>query len=208
MKSKDNFLYSITGITFYKATISRNLLSALCSDATNKTNKKYLRFKLVSVGVENFLPIVSQCLYLFILTMRKKPFFARKHPSKKKTRFGEVVGDTAKYATYVNEYDTKKLLPKLYFKLMRRQLSPEEPSIKLYIKYTKIIVWNASLTKETNGIETNQNAYLPEMPMCFKFFSHKALTREIAFWVRFFDFLKPTNRHLWYLQLSHYHFFE
>jgi hypothetical protein len=124
----------------YHKVISKNLLSALSSDASSKGNKRYLRFNLISVGVENYLPLVSQFLYLFILTKGSKSFFARKHPSKKKYRFGSTIGDTAKYATYLEQHQTAKLLTKLYYRLTRRQLSPEYSSARIDTKYTKIII--------------------------------------------------------------------
>jgi len=124
----------------YHKLISKNVLSKLASDASTRGDKRYLKFNLISVGVQNFLPLVSQFLYLFILTDGSKSFFARKHPSKKKYRFGETVGDTAKYATYLEQHQMPKLLVKLYSRLMRRQLSPEESSVRIDTKYTKIIV--------------------------------------------------------------------
>ena len=165
----------------YNSFVSRNLLSKLSSDPSSKGDKRYLRYNLRVVGVQNCLPLISQFLYMFALTKRSKAFFSRKHPSKKKYRFGYTVGDDAKYGTYIEQYQAAKLLIKLYLKLMKRQLSPEETSVRIDTKYTKVIVWNAPLTKQTNFLETSQNAYLPDMPLYYKFTSKNALSREIAF---------------------------
>ena len=197
-----------SSVLWYNKFISENLLASMSCDASPKNNKRYLKYNLISIGVEGFLPIVSQFLYLFILTNKNKPFFARKYPSKKKYKFGDTVGDTAKYAVYINKRQSKSLLAKLYLKLMRRQLTPEKPTIWLNHTYTKIITWNAILTEETNGMELNQNAFLPHMPIYYKFFSQKALLKEIMFWIKFYDWLRPTNKNVWYLQLSYYHFWE
>ncbi len=65
---------------------------------------------------------------------------ARKHPSKKKYRFGEVAKDTVKIASYSNQFRLGRSLKKLYYKLMRGQLSPEQSAIRIDRKYIKIIV--------------------------------------------------------------------
>ena len=65
---------------------------------------------------------------------------ARKHPSKKKYRFGEMAKDTAKFISYVNQFRLGKLTKKLYLELLKSQLSPEESSVRVDQKYTKIIV--------------------------------------------------------------------
>jgi hypothetical protein len=127
-------------IKHYNNAVSNNLFNAGSSDAFSNVMKRYTKFNLIAVGVENHLPFVAQFLYLFILTGGSKSFFARKHPSKKKYRFGATVGDTAKYVTYLEQHQTSKLLTKFYGKLTRRQLSPEYTSARIDLKYTKIIV--------------------------------------------------------------------
>jgi len=194
------------GAKKYTKTISQNILSKLTSDVAS-TNRRYLSLNLVSAGVENYLPIPSQYFYLYILTKRW-PFMVRKHPSKKKHRFGEIAKDTAKFISYINQFRLGKLLKKFYLKLLRGQLSPEQAAVRINRKYTKIIVWNAPLTKQTNSLQTNQNAFLADIPIYIKFSSKKTLSREAAFWVRFCEFLRPNDLSTWYLQMSNYHYFE
>jgi hypothetical protein len=122
----------------YTRYISSNLLSKLSSDVA-RTSKRYLNFDFVAVGIQNHLPIPSQYLYLYMLT-KSAPFMARKHPSKKKYRFGEMAKDTAKFISYINKYKLYFLFKNLYSKLMRGQLSPEDAAIRMDKKYTKVIV--------------------------------------------------------------------
>ena len=182
----------MSGLKKYQQLFCRNLLSFLISDIAF-THKRSLNISFASAGIENYIPLVSQFLYLFLLT-KNQPFMARKHPSKKKYRFGESVGETAKFSSYVNHYKLGDLLKKLQFKLMRRQISPEKSAIKFDHKYIKIIVWNAPLTPETNCLQINQNAFLADIPIYYKFRSQKLLAKEIAFWVKFNEFLKPNTK--------------
>lgn len=187
----------------YTKSASQNILSKLSSDIS-RSHKRYLNMGLISVGIENYLPIPSQYFYLYFLTKRW-PFMARKHPSKKKYRFGEMAKDTAKFISYINQFRLGRLFKKLYIKLMRGQLSPEQSAVRIDNKYIKIIIWNAPLTKETNCLQINQNAFLADIPVYYKFSSRKTLSRESAFFIKFYEFLRPLWLTTWWLQMSWYH---
>src|SRR5690242_18036054 len=88
----------------------------------------FLTFRLNSLGIENFLPIPSQYLYLFLQT-NASPFLSRKYKSKKKWHFGESQTDTAKISVYAGQLQHSYALYKFMKEFMKNQLSPEQSAI-------------------------------------------------------------------------------
>jgi len=127
----------LRGTKKYMRSVSRNLMASLSADITNG-NKYYLDYKLIAAGIEDSLPIQSQFLYLLILT-KTIPFMARKHPSKKKFRFGRNPHDTAKMVAYINQHRVGPVMRKFMYRIMPEQLSPELPAVTFSDIYTKII---------------------------------------------------------------------
>lgn len=112
----------------YMQRIQQNLLSANVSEL-RACKYNYLNFRLTAVGIEGSLPLQSQFLYILFLT-KIFPFLARKHPSKKKFRFGETPGETAKIVTFNNQNSSNSLLNNFFFNILNKQLSPEFSAVK------------------------------------------------------------------------------
>lgn len=112
----------------YMQKIQQNLLSANASEL-RACRYDYLNFQLTAVGIEGFLPLQSQFLYVFFLT-KIFPFLARKHPSKKKFRFGETPGETAKIVSFTNQNSSSYLLNNFFYKILNKQLAPEFSAVK------------------------------------------------------------------------------
>ena len=98
-----------------------------------------LPFKLQAVGIEHYLPIPSQFLYLLLLT-RTIPFLAKKHRQKKSFRFGAVKRETAKIMAYPNQARLNVIFNKFMGQLAPVQLPPEPSAIKFEKNYVRIIV--------------------------------------------------------------------
>lgn len=175
----------------YNDIVSQNLFVTNTVDISG-SKPEYINFRLCAIGIENYLPIQSQFLYLLMLT-RIFPFMARKHPSKKKFRFGDYrVGDNAKFVSYINQYRVGYLIHKLH-DFMPKQLSPEYSAITFNFKYAKVIIWNAPLYNDTFCLETSENSFLGDIPVYYKFITKKNMFAEIAFWVFFYEFLRPAD---------------
>src|SRR5581483_4915748 len=105
----------------------------------NCTNLTLLDFPLIAVGIENYMPVASQFLYLLLQT-NAIPFLARKYKAKKYFHFGESRKDTVKMITYPNQVQLSYILKKFMRQFMPVQLPPENSAIKLDTKYLKLII--------------------------------------------------------------------
>jgi hypothetical protein len=121
----------------YFDTVSQNIgSSVLCSISTKRTSRG---IRLNSTGIENYLPIPSQFLYLLLL-VRTKPYLAKKFTSRKRFRFMEVKRDTAKITMYPNQTRLEQFFAKFINSIMWQQIPPEPSSIKFHKDSLKLIV--------------------------------------------------------------------
>jgi len=133
----DKKFYTMSFIKKYFDIMSQNLGSSILCSITNKRTRR--GFRLNSAGIENYLPIPSQFLYLLLLT-RTKPFLAKKITSRKRFRFMEIKRDTAKIATYPNQVRLEQVFAKFINNIMWQQIPPEPSAVKFDKNYLKLIV--------------------------------------------------------------------
>lgn len=148
----------------------------------------YISYQLDSLGVESHLALVSHFLYLLAIT-DTGPFMARKYPSQRKVRYGQVPGETAKIVVYPNNAKLRKICHFFMAVLMRRQLPPEQSAVKIYRNYTKLIIWTPPIDEKTYFVQTSDTAFLPDIPLYIKYKTPKSLTRELGGWLFFHKFL-------------------
>lgn len=153
----------------------------------NSYSQNYPRLK--TIGIANSIPITAQFLYLYFLT-KVIPFLARKHPNNLKYKLLTTRNESAKIDAYIRKQKTSFVLHKLFFEFMRKQLFPENPAIKIDKNFTKIFVWNAPLYSETFCIQTEKNLAVEDIPLFYKFYTKNLFLSEIAFFIKFFRFLK------------------
>lgn len=172
------------------------------------TKHTYLDYRIHSIGIENYLPIQAQFLYL-LLVSKTFPFLARKYPSRKKYYFGDMRSETAKIAAYPNQHSISTILHKFMYILMKDQISPEPPTLKIEDKFTKIIIWNVPLDLVTNCLVTSNTAYIDDIPLYIKFLTKQSLRRELAFWTFFHHFLRIKDAFImWELGMKKYKYLD
>lgn len=172
----------------YRNIISQNLLvTNTCS--IHWSNRNDFNYCLNSIGLEQYLTIQSQFFYLLLIT-RAVPFLARKYSSRKKFQFNATYNATSKIAVYLSQINLAPTLHYFMSYLMKEQLPPEQASIKIEGKFTKIIVWNAPLDEQTNCLLTTVTSFINDIPLYLKFITKGNLKQELAFWVFFHHFLR------------------
>jgi hypothetical protein len=132
-----NLRTTMSFIKKYFDIMSQNLGSSVICSITNRRSRR--GFLLNSVGIENYLPIPSQFLYLLLLT-RTKPFLAKKFTSRKHFRFMEIKRDTVKIAAYPNQVRLEQVFAEFVNNIMWQQISPEPSALKFDKNYLKLIV--------------------------------------------------------------------
>jgi len=192
-------MYSINQ---YNDILSQNLLPTIVP-TLDKT--AIVIYPLSSLGIENTVGIQSQFLYLYLMTA-KLPFMSRKYPSKKKIRFATTNKNTVKISSWPKKSRWGVLVNNLFHKFIPKQLSPEFPSITLTKDFIKIIIWNASLEERTFGVQTNDNLFIQDIPIYYKFLIKKSTLFEISFWIGLCEFLKPDETAINSLLLEDYQY--
>lgn len=200
-------MYSLTK---YSQILAQNFwsINTNCMLLRSNSSIEWNSYRLHAVGVENYLPIQSQFLYLYILT-ETFPFIARKYPSTKKIRFGESFYHTGKMIVYPSQVKLDYIFHKFVHNLMKNQLSPEYAAVKPEWNYTKIIIWNTPLNKNTYCLQTTATTFIGDIPMYLKFVTKEKLRCELGVWVFFYKFLRPTDIwSAWHLGVHEYSYTE